>query len=552
MTPAAKAGRLDDRQRLRLLYELGVAFFSRTDEATVAEVVVERCREVLDAEGAAVLLVDPEQGDLYFPWVAQADPEVARKLRDVRVPMGRGIAGAVLRSGRALRVDDVEARSEFYRAVDYETEFRTRNMLAAPLTAPSGPLGVVDVVTSRHGAFDEEDLRFLEALALSIAVAMDNARLHARLRDAEARLREEVGVLRRDLAGRGRFEDIVGLSVPMEEVFRLMDSAASSPITVLVEGETGTGKELVARGIHRAGPRASGPFVAVNCAALPETLLESELFGHRRGAFTGADRDRRGLFEVASGGTVFLDEVGEMPLAMQAKLLRVLQESEVIPIGDSRPRRVDVRVLSATNRDLRRELAERRFREDLYYRLATFPIRLPALRERRDDIPALADHFLARAAERHGKAIDAIEPGALDVLVRHDWPGNARELQNEIERAVALASSGERIGPQHLSARLRSGATVLPPPSSPARIEPGVSGLVTALPDVSQSTDLREAREAFEADFIRRVLERNGGNVSRTARALGLSRAMLHKKIRALELRGISGGAGSRSRAVAS
>lgn len=545
MTPAAKADRLDDRRRLRLLHELGLAFFSRTDEAQVAEVVVERCREVLDAEGAAVLLIDPEQGDLYFPWVAQQNPEVARRLRDVRVPMGRGIAGAVLRSGRAIRVDDVESQPEFYRNVDYVTDFRTRNMLAAPLQTPSGPLGVVEVVNCRRGAFDEEDLGFIEALALSIAVAMDNARLHARLRDAEARLRDEVGVLRRDLAGRGRFEEIVGHGVAMEEVFRLMTSAASSPIAVLVEGETGTGKELVARGIHRASPRADGPFVAVNCAALSETLLESELFGHRRGSFTGADRDRRGLFEVASGGTVFLDEVGEMPLAMQAKLLRVLQESEVIPIGDSRPRRVDVRILSATNRDLRREIEARRFREDLFYRLSTFPIRLPALRERREDIPPLADHFLARASARHGKAIDAIEAAALDLLVRHDWPGNARELQNEIERAVALASSGERIAPRHLSPGLRSDGPPVPMRSDvPAKQIPVPgSGAIDTM-------DLREAREAFEADFIRAVLERNGGNVSRTARALGLSRAMLHKKIRSLELRAVNGGAGSRSRAV--
>jgi transcriptional regulator with GAF, ATPase, and Fis domain len=540
-------GGLDDRQRLRRLYELGVAFSSRTDVAEVVELVVEECRRELDAEGAAVLLVDAAQGDLYFPWVAQENPEVARRLRDVRVPLGRGIAGAVLRSGRALRVDDVESRPEFYRSVDYETSFRTRSMVAAPLMAPSGPIGVVEVVNRRGSPFDEDDLRFLEALSLSIAVAIENARLYARLREAEARLRDEVGVLRRDLVARERFEGMVGSSDSMQEVFRLMTSAASAPISVLVEGETGTGKELVARGIHRASARAAGPFVAVNCAALPEPLLESELFGHRRGAFTGADRDRRGLFEAASGGTIFLDEVGEMPLAMQAKLLRVLQESEVIPIGDSRPRRVDVRVVSATNRDLRREVADRRFREDLFYRLSTFPIRLPALRERRDDIPLLADHFLAQAAARHRKAIDSIEPAALELLLEHDWPGNARELQNELERAVALGSSGDRIGPGLLSARLRGARRPRPAESPPAE---------TAKPDAAfdgpTTTDLREAREAFEAEFIRRMLERHGGNVSRTARALGLSRAMLHKKIRVMARRGINAETGSTPKAAAS
>lgn len=545
MTPSS--GGFDDRQRLRRLYELGVAFSSRTDVAEVVELVVEECRRELDAEGAAVLLVDAVQGDLYFPWVAQENPEVARRLRDVRVPLGRGIAGAVLRSGRALRVDDVELQPEFYRSVDYETSFRTRSMVAAPLMAPSGPIGVVEVVNRRGGPFDDDDLRFLEALSLSIAVAIDNARLYARLREAEARLRDEVGVLRRDLVARERFEGMVGSSVPMQEVFRLMASAASAPISVLVEGETGTGKELVARGIHRASARAAGPFVAVNCAALPEPLLESELFGHRRGAFTGADRDRRGLFEAASGGTIFLDEVGEMPLAMQAKLLRVLQESEVIPIGDSRPRRVDVRVLSATNRDLRQEVTDRRFREDLFYRLSTFPIRLPALRERREDIPLLADHFLAQAAARHRKAIDSIEPAALELLLEHDWPGNARELQNELERAVALGSSGDRIGPGLLSARLRGGRRPRPAGSAPA-----ATATIVAAFDDPATTDLREAREAFEVEFIRRMLERHGGNVSRTARALGLSRAMLHKKIRGMGRRGISAEGGSKPRAAAS
>jgi transcriptional regulator with GAF, ATPase, and Fis domain len=552
MTPQPGAGRLDDRGRLRLLYELGIGFLTRTDVAEIAEMVVGKCREVFDAEGAAVLLVDPVQGDLYFPWVAQTNPEVARRLRDARVPAGRGIAGAVLRTGRAMRVDDVGKQPEFYRAVDYETRFETRTMLAAPLVSAAGPIGVVEVVNRHGGPFDEEDLQFLEALSLSIAVAMDNARLYARLRDAEARLRDEVGVLRRDLASRSRFEEMVGFAPAMEEVFGLMESAASSPITVLIEGETGTGKELAARAIHRQSSRGQGPFVAVNCAALPETLLESELFGHRRGAFTGADRDRRGLFETASGGTVFLDEVGEMPLAMQAKLLRVLQESEVIPLGDSRPRRVDVRILSATNRNLRDEVGHHRFRDDLYYRLAAFPIRLPPLRERREDIPPLVDHFLGRAAVRHGKSIDAIDTAALDRLVRFDWPGNARELQNEIERAVALASSGERIAVRHLSDRVRGFAAGATPTAPPNRTEAPRAASDSSAPAVVDAGSLREAREAFEADFIRRMLDRHGGNVSQTARVLGLSRAMLHKKIRSLGLRGVSGPGGARPRGATS
>src|SRR5262249_11561248 len=220
---------------------------------------------------------------------------------------------------------------------------------------------------------------------------------------------------------------------------------------------TGTGKELVARGIHAASDRAEGPFLAINCAALPETLLESQLFGHRRGSFTGAIHDQRGLFEAGDGGTVFLDEIGEMPSAMQAKLLRVLQEGEITPLGDTRPRKVDVRVICATNRDLETEMARHSFREDLYYRVAAFPIGLPPLRDRRDDIPVLADRFLGAAARRHGKHIPGIEPAAFALLMRFAWPGNVRELENEVERAVALARAGEPIGPAHLSPKLRAG-----------------------------------------------------------------------------------------------
>jgi transcriptional regulator with GAF, ATPase, and Fis domain len=304
-----------------------------------------------------------------------------------------------------------------------------------------------------------------------------------------------------------------------------MESAAASPITVLIEGETGTGKELVARGIHRASARADGPFLAVNCAALAETLLESELFGHRRGAFTGALQDRRGLFEAAGGGTILLDEVGEMPASMQAKLLRVLQEGEVTPVGDSRPRPVDVRVIAATNRDLAAEVKRGAFRQDLYYRVAAFPIRLPPLRERREDIPLLVDRVLAEAAERHGKHIAGVEPAALACLMGYDWPGNVRELQNEIERAVALTRSGEPNAPEHLS------------PRTVAAAAPGRAPLPEAVEGVRPSGPLRRARAAFEASYIAAVLRQEGGNVSHAARALGLSRVMLQKKMKEYGLR---------------
>jgi DNA-binding NtrC family response regulator len=318
----------------------------------------------------------------------------------------------------------------------------------------------------------------------------------------------------------------------MSEVFRLMESAAASPIPVLIEGETGAGKELVARAIHGASARAEGAFLAVNCAALPESLLESELFGHRRGAFTGATQDRRGVFEAASGGTIFLDEIGDMPIAMQAKLLRVLQEGEVTPVGDSRPRTVDVRVISATNRDLETETASRRFRDDLFFRLAAFPIRVPPLRERREDIPLVADHLLGRAAERHGKRIAGIDAAAMECLAQFEWPGNVRELQNHVERAVALARDGDAITVALLPPRLRA----LAPTSSLG--SGGESPAADAAQDRRRAAgSLRRARADFEARYIAGALRDHGENVSRAARALGLSRVMLQKKMKEYGLR---------------
>lgn len=313
---------------------------------------------------------------------------------------------------------------------------------------------------------------------------------------------------------------MIGQSPAMREVFHLIDVAAKSPIPVLIEGETGTGKELVARAVHESSPRAGKPFLALNCATLVESLLESELFGHRRGAFTGADRDHAGLFESASGGTVFLDEVGEMPVSTQPKLLRVLEENEVVRVGESRPRPVDVRVVSATNRDLTQEVDAGRFRSDLFFRLATFPIHLPPLRQREGDGPLLVRHAIALAAHKHEKRVPGASDAASEVLAAYDWPGNVRELRNEMQRAVALVRDGEMIDVRHLSDRVRQG---------PASGRTTDLGKRTVEQD---QADLREARAAWEAEHIMRVLDENGGRIGKTAAALGLSRTALYKKFK--------------------
>jgi len=533
---------LPSLKHAQLLYELGSAFAAQLDLDDLLPTIMERCRAALDAEGAAILLLDQTTNELYFPYVAEEDPEVAKRLLAIRFPADEGIAGAALATGTGLRVSDAAKDGRFYNKVDTKTGVTTRNLLAAPLSARRGTIGVIEVINRRGGRdFDDDDLALLEALAGSIAVAIENARLFAEIREKEERLRSEVGLLRRDLARRDRFEEIIGSSAAMGEVLHLMESAAASPIAVLVEGETGTGKELVARGIHRASDRAGAPFVAVNCAALPAELLESELFGHRRGSFTGATGDHRGLFEAADGGTIFLDEVGDLPLSMQVKLLRVLQNGEITPVGSTQSRKVDIRVISATNRDLRAGVATGAFREDLYYRLSAFPIRVPPLRERLEDVPLLVDHFLAAAALRHKKRVSGVEAEAFRLLTAYAWPGNVRQLENEIERAVALTADGGSVGPETLSKHLTGSGLALPlqaqegaqdqqhQTDAPRRELPSAVG--------DGRLPLREARARFEAAYIAEALARHDGNVSRTADSLGISRVMLHRKMRELGLR---------------
>jgi DNA-binding NtrC family response regulator len=319
-----------------------------------------------------------------------------------------------------------------------------------------------------------------------------------------------------DAATRRRFEGdgFVTRSPAMLRVFGLIERAARGDVNVLIEGESGTGKELCARAIHAHGPRVKRPFVAVNCAAMSETILESELFGHTRGAFTGADRARPGLFEQADGGTLFLDEIGEASAGVQAKLLRVLQDGEIRPVGATAARRVDVRIVSATNRDLRQETDTGRFRLDLLYRLSVFPIALPALRERREDIGLLAEHFMTRAASDAAIPIGGLHPDTLALMERYWWPGNVRELENEVRRMVACATPGARLGPEALKPAISSERT--------ARTTTGAS--------------LRQLVEQFAAVVIQDRLQEYDNRKDLTAKSLGIRRESLWKKARSYGL----------------
>jgi Nif-specific regulatory protein len=389
---------------------------------------------------------------------------------------------------------------------------RIQSVIGVPLWDGDAIRGVIQVDNRTTAAmFRERDLEVLLVLAGMCTLAIENARLLLRLRAAEEQLRGENRYLKNSEEKR-RAPAPIGESGAMRDVLRQVEKVQGTRATVCIEGETGTGKELIASLIHYQSPRRDKLFVAQNCAAVPENLLESELFGHKRGAFTGADSDKKGLFEVADGGTLFLDEVGEMSLGLQAKLLRVLQENEIRPVGATQPRKVDVRIICATNRALEKEVAEGRFRQDLYYRLKVFPIRLPPLRERREDIPLLCAHFLKKYTSELKKPISGFTPDTLSQLGSYNWPGNVRELENEVQRLCIQVEPEHFITPDLLAPHLRQAEGVLD------RIAP-------------KKGPLKDMMEEVERFLILQCLHEHDGNKTRAAEALGITREGLHKKL---------------------
>ena len=434
-----------ERDRLRLVLEISSSATSRLDLRQVVEALSTNLFRVMQCDVSALLLPDSERGE--FRVTTLYNPDARGPFREGSlVPMKGSISGQVMRKAKTIRIDSFEQvrdDPEIYGNPEgqliYENVVREglRTGCYLPLTGRKGALGVLMLCRRSDNIFRNDDVILLEQVARQVAIAVENTldyetAVKDRERETKQRryLEEEI---------RAEFGEIVGESTALKTALSLVSVVAPTDSTVLILGETGTGKELVARAIHKLSSRSEKAFVKLNCAAIPLGLLESELFGHEKGAFTGAIAQKTGRFELAHKGTLFLDEVGDIPLELQAKLLRVLQEQEFERLGSNRTHNVDVRLIAATHRDLPAMVKQGTFREDLYYRLKVFPIQIPALRQRSEDIPRLVRHFTAIYAQRMNKRIEVIPPETMQVLARYHWPGNVRELQNFIERAVILS-----------------------------------------------------------------------------------------------------------------
>ena len=523
------------------LQAVAAAMVSERSQRALFDQIVDGLIDLTGAERGFIILA-AEQGGADRKVVAARNFD-REAVRDALAKVSKSVEREAFQSGNPVIVTDA-AVDERFSGMESVLNMRLRSILCVPVRGRSGPIGTIYLDNRfEKGVFEERQLPLIRAFSDQAALAVENARLHE---ENEARLEElskakaEVEELNRILSERiaktsvelqevkehvlreraeaplkYTYANIVGTSRRMQDLFHLLDKVTDSDVPVLVQGESGTGKELVARAIHFNGPRKDRPFVSENCAAIPETLLESELFGYARGAFTGATADKKGLFEVAAGGTLFLDEIGDMPIDMQKKLLRVLQEKEVRPVGGKRAIPVDVRILSASNQDLRRLVAEGKFREDLLYRLNVITVDLPPLRERPEDVPLLVDHFLEEIAESSSTPKKTVSDETIQILMRHPWPGNVRELKNEVRKAHAL--SDKVILPIILSDTLRK-ALAQPPP----------------LPLLGKKTLkelVREATDDVERRAIQEALRRTRGRKAQAARLLGVSRPTLDAKL---------------------
>jgi Nif-specific regulatory protein len=486
-------------RRLETILEIAGQWYRTREIEPLLNQMAKAATDLLDADRASIFLWDRANHCLI------GRPALGVKGGELRVADDRGVVGRVLQSGEPVRVDGAAQPETIDHSVDTETGYRTRTLLGVPLQTQSGePFGVFEVINKNHsGTFTQDDQEALIELAAHAAAALENVQDRQKLIATNRQIVDQA-------AERVR---LIGECPAIQSLRSIIRRVAETDLAVLINGENGTGKEVVAQSIHYLSRRRGQPFIALNCAAIPESLAESELFGHEKGAFTDAHEPRPGKFELASGGTLFLDEIGDLSLNCQAKLLRVLEEKVMVRVGGSRPIATDARVLAATNQKLAEMAQQKRFREDLYFRLNVVTLELPPLGQRGGDILLLAEHFLEDFCRRARRKLPELSAAARRRLAEHPWPGNVRELRNLMER-LAYLTVGDRIEAADL-------AFILSPRGASALID----DLGKTLPD---------ATARFQIEYIRRTIEQLGGNMSRAAERLGLHRSNLYRKMRQL------------------
>ncbi len=498
---------------LTTLYEISKLVATNFDLNRVAAATLKLLSDFLGLNRGTLTLLDEASGELI---IRAAYGMTLDEMEKGKYRIGEGVIGKVVQTGVPMIVPKIGAEPLFLDRTGSRKRLNQEEIsfICVPIKLDGNVIGAlsVDRLFSHQASFDRE-IRFLSIVAGTFAQAV---RIQGMVEAEKAVLKEENDTLRSQLLGKYRFENIIGESDRMQEVFEAVEQVSRSNATVMLRGESGTGKELIARAIHFHSHRSEGPFIKLNCAALPETLLESELFGHEKGAFTGADRQKPGRFELASGGTLFLDEIGETPLSFQVKLLRILQEREFERVGGTETLSVDVRIIVATNRDLEQDVAEGVFREDLYYRLNVIPVFLPSLRERREDLPLLIEHFLHRFNTENNKEV-RIPTDLMKVLMEHPWPGNVRALENYIERLVVMARGNE--------ARLED---------LPLYVREGLSFVSSRERKGDKKEDGRSlsALEEMEKNRLFATLKESGWIQARAARTLGITPRQIGYKIK--------------------
>jgi formate hydrogenlyase transcriptional activator len=451
--------------RYQALLAVSAAIVSHRDLCALFRDLAGLLRQVVHFDYLALVLHEAADNTMRLHVLEAADPALPRAV--IVLPVGEDPAGLVWQSQQPLIVSTADELKRWPRLQEQVKPGDVQSLCWLPLTTARQRLGTLVFSCQQMSAYAEADVGFLQLVANHVAVAVENALAFQEIEALKDKLAKENAYLEEEARTQHNFGEVVGESPALRRVLKAVETVAPTSSTVLVRGETGTGKELVARALHELSPRRERPLVKLNCAAIPTGLLESELFGHEKGAFTGAISQKAGRFELANQGTLFLDEVGDIPTELQPKLLRVLQEQEFERLGGTKTIKVDVRLVAATHRDLAKMAAEGRFREDLFYRLNVFPLVLPPLRDRRDDIPRLVRHFTQQYARRMGRRIETIPSAVMDALVRYPWPGNVRELQNVIERAVIL-SAGPLL--QVPISDLQPAATQAPAPTAAAAV----------------------------------------------------------------------------------